>query len=399
MSTHQVPVPQLGMTAEEATIVEWLFDVGAEIQIGDTLVVVETEKSDIEVEAPVGGWLRSVADVGSVLPIGAAMAIVTDTADEEVAISEPASNGAAHADAAEPEQQAGAAPGPAAERPGGRVAASPAARRRANELGVDIGLVVGTGPEGRIVESDVEAAAAATGSAATGAASPATVTLSSGRRAVAKMMTLSAAIPQISVGRRVPMTAARDVVAAWKRQGADVSVTDVLVGAFARAISVHPRFAVHANSIDDVVAVGSIDVALAIPSGDFVQAPALRGADRLDLPALAAGRRRLVEAVNTAALAAADLGEPCATLSNLGTFGADEFQALITPPQSCALACGVVRDEPAVVDGQIAIVPSVQLWLTADHRVADGGHVAELLATCAELLASSVATFGPEPGA
>jgi pyruvate dehydrogenase E2 component (dihydrolipoamide acetyltransferase) len=392
MGTHHIPVPQLGMTAEEATIVAWLFDVGAEITAGDILVVVETEKSDIEVEAPVAGWLRSVTDVGSVLAIGVSMAVVTDTPDEAVETSVPQP-----VDPAPDSVQAAALPISAtpAKPVGGRVAASPAARRRAAELGIDIASVAGSGPDGRVVESDVEAAYAARIAAPT-SVGPSTVTLSSGRRAVAKVMTLSAAIPQISVGRRVPMRAAREVVAAWKRQGADVSVTDVLLGAFARALAAHPRFAVRTSSIDDVRAVASIDIAIAIPSGDYLEAPALRAVDRLDLPALADGRRRLVQAVQDSALSAGDLGEPCATLSNLGPFGVDEFHALITPPQSCALACGTVRAEPAVVDGQIAIVPSVQLWLTGDHRVADGGHMAELLATCADVLVSAETAFGPE---
>lgn len=390
MTTHRVPVPQLGMTAEEVKIVEWLFDVGAEITAGENLVVVETEKSDIEVESPVSGWLRSVVDVGSVLKIGASMAVVTDTAGEEIAAAQPESE--VVNSGAPVSGTAVTTPAAPSERPSGRVAASPAARRRASELGVDIALVVGTGPDGRVVEADIEAAVAA-------GETPAMATMSSGRRAVARVMTMSAAIPQLSVGRRVPMTAARAVVAAWKAQGVEVSITDVLVAAFARSIAAHRRFAVRANSIDEVVGVDSVDIALAIPTGDYLQAPALCGADQLEISALADGRRRLVTAVNSSALAAGDLGEPCATLSNLGTFGADEFQALVTPPQSCALACGTMREEVVVVDGEIVIVPTVQLWLTADHRVADGGHVAELLSTCADLLADASSNFGPEEDA
>jgi pyruvate dehydrogenase E2 component (dihydrolipoamide acetyltransferase) len=196
-------------------------------------------------------------------------------------------------------------------------------------------------------------------------------------------MTMSAAIPQLSVGRLVRMDHAQAKVAAWRERGEPVSVTDLVVASLGRALTAEPRFAVRVLSAEVVVPVESIDVALAIPVDDYVVAPAITGADRRSLPDLARERRRLVTAVESRTMSTRDVGEPCATVSNLGPSGVEAFQALVTAPQSCVLAVGAIHEVPLVVDGVVAVVPSAQLWLTADHRLADGIHLARLLALCA----------------
>jgi pyruvate dehydrogenase E2 component (dihydrolipoamide acetyltransferase) len=269
-----------------------------------------------------------------------------------------------------------------------RVRSSPAARKRAQELGVDISGVRGTGPGGRVGLEDVEAAAASPApSSSTSASSAASggkrEPLTRMRRAVAEAMTRSAReAPQFSISRDVDMTPANA-----KRNAAGVSYTDVIVAAAATALRAHPRLRSRFDG-DAIVMSQKIDVGLAIALDTGLIVPVLRDADRKSLASLRDEREALETAVRSGHVRGDAFGGAAITVSNLGTFGVDRFTAIVNPPEASILAVGRVADRVVVVNGSPAVRQVVSLTLTVDHRVADGADAARYLADVAKDLES-----------
>ena len=394
MSVTPVILPKLGLTMDEGRLVAWLKKEGDHVDAGEALFEVETDKATMEVESPVAGYVRRLlAAGGDDIPVTAIIALISTTADEPVA-DEPtgmATPDAVAAPTPEPERpQAPAAATVPSEAASDRVVASPAARKRAAELGVDLALVRAA-RGGRISIEDVEAAGAVGGAADAGAATgaprgqpaatgiaPMRAPLSRMRRVIAERMTRSFRdVPQFSVSRDVDMTAA-----AAAKVAAGVSYADVLIEAVARTLVDHPRLAMRYDP-EGLVGADGIHVGIAVALEDGLLVPVLRDADSKDLAAISRERSALQDGARAGKLAADALTGAVFTISNLGQHGVDRFTAIVNPPEAAILAVGRVRDGVIARDGAAVIAPVVTLTLSVDHRVADGAHAAAFLADLA----------------
>ena len=399
-------LPKLGLTMDEGRIVAWRKREGDRVRQGEILFEVETDKATMEVEAPVAGTLRRIlvaADASA--PVASVIALITTMADEPLPADVPTSGSPAPA-APKPSQRAGAQPSaglgaPGARGPsvppslgsssmsssppdGERVRSSPAARKRAQELGVDIARVAGTGPGGRVTLEDVEGAKAAQlpSAAADGEHRE---PLSRMRKAIAERMSRSwREAPQFSVSRDVDMTSAN---AARKKAGA--SYTDAIVAAAAKALAAHPRFRARFDG-GTLVREDGVHVGIAVAVEDGLLVPVVRDADRKDLAALAKERERLEQHAHAGKLTAEELTGGVFSVSNLGTMGVDRFTAIVNPPEAAILAVGRVSDRVIAQAGQAVVRPVATLTLSVDHRVADGAAAARFLDDIAKALEAGV---------
>ena len=388
MSVTRVILPKLGLTMDEGRLIAWHKKEGERVEKGEVLFEIETDKANMEIEASASGIVRRIllpADASA--PVATVIALIADTADEPL----PASVAPAPSPLARNDSPAGTGPPLAGAAVGAeasdRVRSSPAARKRAQELGVDINLVRGTGPGGRVGLEDVEAAAAlpapSPSTSASSAASGKREPLTRMRRAVAEAMTRSAReAPQFSISRDVDMTRANA-----KREAAGVSYTDLIVAAAATALRAHPRLRSRFDG-DAIVMSQKIDVGLAIALDAGLIVPVLRDADRKSLGSLREEREALETAVRSGHARGDAFGGAAITVSNLGTFGVDRFTAIVNPPEASILAVGRVADRVVVVNGSPAVRQVVSLTLTVDHRVADGADAARYLADVAKDLES-----------
>ncbi len=376
MSVTPVILPKLGLTMEEGRVVAWRKQVGDAVHAGEVLFEVETDKATMEVPSPVSGVLRSIlvpADVTA--PVTELVAIISDRADEPIASAplRPASAPPANSPLPTTGVVSGrtaAAQLPATWTPDARVATSPAARKRAQELGVDIRTV--TPSKGsRISIEDVEAANAGFGGEKR-------EPLSRMRRAIAAQMSRSAReVPAFNVSRDVDMSAANEL-----RKRMDVSYTDVLVSAVARTLGAHPRLRSRLEG-DALVRSAGVHIGLAVAVADGLLVPVIRDADRKDLATLKRDRLALEEGARSGKLPAGALSAAVFSISNLGSLGVDRFTALVNPPEAAILALGRVRDQVVALAGSPAVRPVVTLTLSVDHRVADGAEAARFLADLA----------------
>ncbi len=461
-----IVMPQLGYDMREGTIVRWLKQEGEDVAPREVIAEIETDKAVVEFSPTTGGVLRRiVAGEGAVVAVGQPIAVITDPGEalpddmaEPAAPAEEAEPAVLATRVAEPAAEVAApAPGsadggevrasPIARRlarehgvnlatvtgsgPGGRVVesdvlaaaevaaalaavlaapggvlASPLARRVAREQGVDLGTVTGTGPGGRIVESDVLAAAREQAAPAPAlapvvaeAAPPPDevgverVELSRMRQAVARVTSDSKRdAPHFYIAAEVDMTKAmtlrRDINDELPAENR-VSVNDLIVKASALAIGKHPKF----NSFfrDDHLQMNpsvNVGIAIALESGLIV--PGIPGCESLSLAQIAAGSTDLIDRANNGTLRAEEYTGTTYSVSNLGMFDVDSFTAIIFPPHAAILAVGSVKEQPVVRDGQIAIAQIMKATLSVDHRVADGAEAAQFLMEIKRLLENPV---------
>jgi len=387
---------------------------------------------NVDIEAARDGTLaRVLVDAGGVAPIGAPIAVIARPGEsvDEPAAKEPARPAgqaptstapAPPPQAPEASQRAAAArPSPAGQRaaapPSGDVRASPLARRLAEEHGIPLASIRGTGPEGRITKEDVEAAIAAgipqaapadrTAAPATAAASPAPaaqatapaappagakdVPLTRMRATIARRMTESKQqAPHIYLTVGIAMDAA---LAARRRLNerlpaeSKISVNDLVIKAAALALTKHPNL--NASFVGNAVRyLGEINISMAVPVPDGLIAPTLYGCDHKLISQIAQESKALIERARAGHLKPEDLSGGTFTVSNLGTYGVDWFVAIINPPQSAILAVGTAKSAPVVKDGQVGVATIMQVTLSADHRVTDGAGAAEYLAELRQLL-------------
>ncbi len=406
MSITRVILPKLGLTMDEGRLIAWHKKEGDRVEKGEVLFELETDKANMEIEASASGIVRRILlPADATAPVASVIALIADTADEPLgdvavapagipsgsplAANSPASKvvplSSAASRAQPPLGESPTSPAGAAPSSGGssdRVRSSPAARKRAQELGVDISSVRGTGPGGRVGLDDVEAAAASSSASLSSAASgERREPLTRMRRAVAEAMTRSAReAPQFSISRDVDMTAANA-----RRTAAGVSYTDVIVAAAAKALRAHPRVRSRYEA-DALIESDRADIGIAVALDAGLIVPVLRDADRKDLATLRAEREALETAARSGHLRADAFGGATLTLSNLGTFGVDRFTAIVNPPEAAILAVGRVAERVIAANGAPAVRPVVSLTLTVDHRVADGADAARFLADVAQQL-------------
>ena len=351
-----IRMPALAQTSDELRLTAWLKTEGEQVAEGEPLFEAETDKAELEVEATTSGTLlRCLAGPGDEVSTGTVVAWIGDPG-EDIPQASPAGPG----------------------KPG---ISAPAARTLARERGIDLARLTGSGPGGRIERSDVLAAADAAGPTHADAGS--TSVVPPHRRAIAARLSRAAAVPQFTVSRTVD---ARPALA--RAAGHDgVTLTHVLLQAVAAALRATPP--VNRVWRDDgprFLQLAHAHVGLAIAADDNLLVATIPEPDRLGLEELALTTRRAVAEGRRGRLAAAFAAPAAVTVSNLGMFGVDRFEAIVDPDQTAILAVGRVVQRPAVTEDGIAAVPQLDLALTADHRTVDGATAARFLtAVCAEL--------------
>lgn len=399
-----VVMPQMGLEVTEGTVAAIQVAVGAQVQAGDALIEMETDKALTDVVAPRDGVVRALeVEVGDTVAIGATLVLLADSADEPVggAPAEPA--------VAQPEVDAARAPEPAAvasadatpavaaaTTPGGRLRAAPVARRAAARLGIDLASVDGTGPRGRVTLRDVERVAGEAASNGAGvppaprSPAPARASgriepMSTMRRAIARRMTASQQIPQFTLTREVDaswLLAQKDVLSA--------GVTDLLLQAMAEVALRHPDLAASYTETSDgapaVLHRDGVDLGLAVATPRGLLVPVVRSAHERTLGEIAAERGRLVGEARSGRVRQEDMSGAVMTLSNLSSFGVDHFTAMLNPGESAIVAVGRTVERVVPRDRGVAIVPTLTFSMTIDHRVADGAMGAAALVELAELL-------------
>jgi pyruvate dehydrogenase E2 component (dihydrolipoamide acetyltransferase) len=372
-------MPKLGLTMEEATIIEWLVGDGEPVAEGVAVMRIETDKVETEVEISTGGVLHHVAREGDVFACGAVIAYVLSPgeAPPSTAVSFPPPAPAAIA-LAPTTVAVGVTPSPiAAVIAGGRLLSSPNARRVALDRGVDLAGVIGTGPGGRIVSADVlEHRPAKVAETALLQTPSSTVRLTGMRGTIAKRMLASLRdMAQLTLTMDADMTAVVADRAARKIQGTAPSFTDYVIAAAARALRQHKI--VNSQVVGDEIALlADIHVGLAVALDNGLIVPVIRHADQLRLGALSAETSRLATGARNATLAPSEYEGATFSVSTLGMFGVDSFTPVINPPNAAILGVGRVRDDVVALNGTFAIRPRLTLSLSWDHRVLDGAPAA-----------------------
>lgn len=418
-----IRMPEVLAGAAEAVISQWMIQEGQEVAVGDTLAEIETEKANVDYQAEEQGRLaRVLIKPGETVEVGAPIAVFAaagDTDDDiEAALAAAGGADAPAAAATEPAPTAEATPAPAAEthapssptpppapaeptpavQNGGRIYASPLVRKRARESGIDLSQVTGTGPGGRIVKKDLEsftpaapaAPAAPASTPATPAPAPAYSQAATGeagytdrphtgmRRAIARRLTESkTTVPHFYVTadcRVEKLLEARTQMN--EATGVKVSVNDWVMKAVAKALMEVPD----ANVIwtDEALRFfNRADIAVAVAVEGGLLTPVLRGVESMSLTQINHEVTRLATKAREGAISQAEIEGGSFSVSNLGMYGTDAFQAILNPPQSGILAVGAARDAVVVENGELVAGKVMTVNLSADHRAVDGALAAE----------------------
>jgi len=414
----EVVMPRLSDSMEEGTILSWLKQVGDEIAVGDELVEIETDKANMAYESDTAGTLSEIlAKEGETLPIGTPIARIGDSVEGPaarpagpVAAGNPPPPPGAGPPTAPPTGEAGEAhadapPAPAAA-DGERVKASPLARRLARERGLDLATLHGSGPGGRIVKHDVEEAelpAGLTPSTQPGGVRPAAETakgetqfqdLSKTQRVIARRMAESKATAphfyltiEIDMGKAVAARAA--IKAAAREDDAVPSFNDMVVKACAIALREFPK-ANGAYKDGRFELYSRFNVGVAVAASEALVVPTVFDADRKGLRQIAAETRALAAKVRDGSVTPPELSGGTFTVSNLGMYGVDSFEAVINMGQAAILSVGAIREAPAVRDGQLVPAQLMKATIACDHRILYGAEGAEFLARVKALLEEPV---------
>jgi pyruvate dehydrogenase E2 component (dihydrolipoamide acetyltransferase) len=428
----KVVMEALSPTMEEGRLVEWKKGEGEPVAVGDVLAEVETDKAVMELVARAGGTLlKQVVPAGTTVPVSELVALIGDpgeavengkpsvppeqatppTPDKSRPASPPPAPSAAAETAPAPRPEAArsaASPAPApvaAAAPAGRVKASPLARRIAAERGIDLGGIAGSGPEGRIVQRDLEGATASARPQAAAPLSPTRpparagepqgepytdVPLSQIRKTIAKRLVQSIGpIPTFYLTTEVDMERAWDAREALKALG-KVSFNDIIIKAVATALRQHP--ACNAWWQDDHIRYWhEVHVSMAVAIEEGLITPVIRHADLKSLRDIAAESQDLAARARDRRLAPEEYTGGTFSVSNLGMLDIDEFTAVINPPEAGILAVGRIVQKPVAHEGQVIIRRRLRLTMSCDHRVIDGATGARFLQSLTTMLENPLA--------
>jgi pyruvate dehydrogenase E2 component (dihydrolipoamide acetyltransferase) len=400
-----VVMPALEMAQETGKLIAWRKKEGDRVTKGEPLLEIETDKAVVEVEAPADGILAGIkASAGDDIPVGQTIAWIVAPGEAPPVESEsamPAARAGSHSPASPVKDQSQAAPAQdMTQAPGSSAKISPKARRLAKELGVDIAALRGSGAEGEILASDVQAAAAAPPPAAAAKKSADTEVPTSLGRIMAERTTQSwTTVPHFFVTREIEASGLDDyrnkVVAEMERSHSDAALdppknarithTDLLVALTARVLLKHPRL--NANwSAEGIRLHDHVNMGIAIAVNDGVVAAVIHDAHTASLSEISTQRHGVAERARAGKLRPADIADATFTISNLGMYQVDQFSAIITPPQAAILAVGSIVDRVVAVQGKPAVRPMMTLTVSCDHRVADGARAALFLSNLAEAI-------------
>ncbi|MCM1982432.1 dihydrolipoamide acetyltransferase family protein [Lyngbya confervoides] len=419
---REVFMPALSSTMTEGKIVSWEKSAGDKVEKGETILVVESDKADMDVEAFYEGYLAAVTvGAGESAPVGATIALIAETEAEIEAAKQQAQSAPAAAATPTPTAPAPTAPAPTAPAPApqpttaqqngggataampssGRLIASPRAKKLAKQFKVDLSTVQGSGPHGRITAQDVESAAGQPTSAAavappapSPAAAPAApppvqpgevAAFNTLQQAVVRNMMASLQVPTFHVSYAIVTDALDQLYQQVKSKG--VTMTALLAKAVAVTLQKHP--VVNAGYTDQGTHYnGSINIAVAVamPDGGLIT-PVLQQADQVDLYSLSRSWKDLVSRARAKQLQPDEYSTGTFTLSNLGMFGVDTFDAILPPGQGTILAVAAAR--PTVVaqaDGLLGVKTQMKVTITCDHRIIYGADAAAFLKDLADLI-------------
>lgn len=388
-----VVMPALEMAQETGKLLSWRKKEGDRVSKGEPLLEIETDKAVVEVEAPADGILAGVkATEGSEIPVGRTIAWIVapgEAAPDETDSAAPVARAGSHANiapVASASSVASPSPSPTRE-PVANIKISPKARRLAKELGIDVASLRGSGSDGEVLASDVQAAHDVPRAAQTDSAKL-DVPTSIGRIMAERTTQSWTTIPHFFVTREIDATGLRryrDRMAPEIERVHNVRTThsDLLVALVARALTKHPRL----NSSwtpEGIRLHHNVNIGIAIAVDDGVVATVIHKADKANLAEIAVQRRALTERARAGKLRPADIADATFTISNLGMYQVDQFSAIITPPQAAILAVGSIADRVVAVEGKPAVKAMMTLTLSCDHRVADGARAAMFLQDLAD---------------
>lgn len=359
----QITMPKMSDTMEEGKIVQWLKHEGDQVAQGEPIAEIETDKANVEMEAFESGVVKQIlAREGETVPVGQPIANLEPpgTAEPAPAETKPAPE--------VPEEE--------------RMTASPMARKMASEYGIDLSKVQGTGPNGRIIESDIESYIKQTQPSAPSLEVPTEEReLNRMRKTIAERMTRSKqTIPHFYVTSEIEMDWASRVRDELNMDEslAKVSFSDMVIKACALALTQFPN--VNASFSNDKLLIHKdINIGMAVALEDGLIAPVVHNADKKPIRQIASETRELAERARSNTLHSTDYTGGTFNISNLGMFDVDNFIAIIDPSESAVLAIGTIKEMPVVIDEQIAVSKRMKVTLSADHRVLDGAVAAKFL--------------------
>ncbi len=440
----EITMPRLSDTMESGTVIKWNVKEGDEVTAGQILADIETDKATMELQSFDDGRVAKILiDEGKAVDVGATIMMLAEegedvsdaaggatesakasdsssqqsaTAGDDTSKSESAS-ATAVAEPPAPTQTNGAASGSHDSR---RVFASPLARKIAEEEGIDLSSIEGSGPSSRIVKRDVEAAMSGGGAKAKASSAPTTsapskaaslatpipgptlerrtVELSNMRKTIAKRLVESKQnVPhyQVTVAARMDalLSLRKQLNQQLESQGVKLSVNDFIVRACALAMHEHPfvnsQWAEKNGQVSiEILPDVNVGVAIALPMerGGGLVVATLRNADRMGLRMISQQTKQLAEKARTKGLSIEEMSDSTFTISNLGMFGVEHFTAIINPPNACILAVGAAVKKPVVENDQIIVGSEMQMTISSDHRIVDGAMAAAYLATVRDML-------------
>jgi pyruvate dehydrogenase E2 component (dihydrolipoamide acetyltransferase) len=395
-------MPQLGLTMEKGAILQWIRAEGEQVTKGQPVVLIQTEKVEYEVEAPAAGTLlKVVAKEGEELPVGGLMGILGQPGEDVSAllaasVAEPRAAGPAPSKDNHEPRATSQEPGARTPRqPGERIKISPVAKKLAQEHGIDIATIAGTGPEGRIVREDVELVIAAKSreprAGSREGVVPEVIPLAGIRKVIFDRMGQSwREAARVTLFADADMT---EVVRLRQAKGAEwerrfeikPSYSDLIHMAVARALREEPRINCRLDG-QGVRIRKEVNLAFAVDLGEGLVAAVIKNADQKSLGDLAKEAQELAERARSGRLAPDDVADGTFTVTNLGGLGVESFTPIINPPQAGILGIGRIMEKPVVLGEDIHIRSMMTLSLVFDHRLIDGAPAAKFLAKVKELL-------------
>lgn len=431
----KIEMPKLSDTMEEGVIAKWNIKEGDEVSSGDVIAEVETDKATMEVEAfDDGTVLKILVDEGDAVPLGGLLAVIGEEGEDisELLESEGGAEGESSKDEKDDDSSEdeksdkkeetkekkkdfdpilgdlnGKGSGKKKDKKAtkssadddGRIKASPLAKKMAEDKGIDLSSVDGSGPEGRIIKRDIENYAPSKEEAESTFSVPSfesedseETKISQMRKAIARRLSESKfTSPHFYETVDIDMEAAMSARKGLNEMSeVKISFNDIVVKACAAALRRHP--AINSSWLDDVIRKhGDVNVAVAVAIDEGLMTPVIKHADKKNLRQISTETRELAGLARDRKLQPEQMEGSTFTISNLGMFGIEEFTAIINPPNACILAVGAIRDVPVVKNGEVVPGKRMKVTLSSDHRVVDGAKAAEFLNTLQKLLENPLA--------
>ncbi|NHJ13698.1 MAG: 2-oxo acid dehydrogenase subunit E2 [Candidatus Thorarchaeota archaeon] len=394
---------RMSVAMEYGVILKWLKNEGDQVKAGEPVVEIFGEKNEFELEAPAEGiLLKILCDVNDEIPISEPIALIGEKGEKvpdikpkklssRVAGAIP-ETAAAQVEAVKTEKVAPIeAKHQESRMPSGRIRASPRAKKKAKELGIDLTFMTGSGPEGRIVEKDVEAHKPQAAAVPLDRKVRGVETLTPLRRTIARRMTQSAQNPHITMITEIDMTEVvalrEDINARSQKKGIRVSFNDIIVKAVADVLERFPKF--NATLVgNDLHLLEEIHIGVAMATETGLLVPTIRNANKKSITQIAAETKDVGRRIKTNEIQPDELTGSTFTVSNLGPFKVDLFIPVINPPETAILALGQIKKKPVVMDDMIAIRSTMMASCAVDHRVLDGAPAGQFLQALKDYLES-----------